>query len=109
MGDLRAPRAHKSGPRAAQERPREPQERPRGAQESPKSVQKRGREAPRRLLNAVLEAFKRDIEKTSVFSAIPHGVEVTGKPRKYRKIVKNLPRKGKKSIKNAKLRARMPK
>ena len=68
----------KSAPRAPQERPREPQERPRDAQERPKASLREAQEGPRRVRSATQEAIKRNIEKTYVFSAIPHGVEVTG-------------------------------
>ena len=71
-----APRAHKRAPRAPQQSPREPQERPRGAHERPKTIQKRAPEAPRRVRSAAQEGFRRDIEKTSVFAARPHGPEV---------------------------------
>ena len=61
------------GPR----RPRGSPRGPRSAQERPKTVQKEIREAPRSVRSAAQEAFKQNIEKTSVFSHKPLVSEVT--------------------------------
>ena len=111
--------APKSAPRAPQERIREPQERPNRAQESPKSAQEapmRGprpsKREPRRLQEGSEVRPKRHsgeiLKKPQFFQLDPIALRDTGGPRKSQKIDKNRPRKAKKSIKIAKLRARGP-
>ena len=111
--------APKSAPRAPQERIREPQERPNRAQESPKSAQEapmRGprpsKREPRRLQEGSEVRPKRDsgeiLKKPQFLQLDPMALRYTGGPRKQQKIEKNRPRKAKKSIKIAKLRAREP-
>ena len=111
--------APKTAPRAPQERIRGPQERPKRAQESPKSAQEAPKRSPRpskrdprRLQEGSEVRPKRHsgeiLKKPQFFQLDPMALRYTGGPRKQQKIEKNRPRKAKKSIKIAKLRARGP-
>ena len=112
--------APKTAPRAPQERIRGPQERPKRAQESPKSAQEAPKRGPRpskteagRLQEGSEVRPKRhlsEILKRPQFFQLSTMVwRLQENPQKYRKIVKNRPRRAKQSIKTAKLRARRPK
>ena len=111
--------APKTAPRAPQERIRGPQERPKRAQESPKSAQEAPKRGPRpskrearRLQEGSEVRPKRHsgeiLKKPQFLQLDPMALRYTGGPRKLQKIDKNRPRKAKKSIKIAKLRARGP-
>ena len=111
--------APKSGPGPAQERPKSAQERPKSAPRAPqerpraaKSVPRPPQERPKRVPEGSEVRPKRHsgeiLKKPQFLQLDPMALRYTGGPRKSQKIDKNRPRKAKKSIQIAKLRARGP-
>ena len=106
------PRAPKSGPRGAQERPKSAQESPKSAQEAPKRGPRPSKREARSFQEGSEVRPKRHsgeiLKKPQFFQLDPMALRYTGGPRKQQKIDKTRPRRAKKSIKIAKLRARGP-